>query len=90
VSISSTFYLRFFCQYFGAKNLKPKTQLCNSWHQNIGAKCMRKMLMKSTPAFSKIDHPFKMIKRNWKIIIFQNHGFWSVEVNASDNIGWRM
>jgi len=32
-----------------AKKFKPKTQLCNFWRQNIGARCARKMLMKLTP-----------------------------------------
>ncbi len=31
------------------KNFKPKTQLCNFCHPNIGAKCAHKMLMKSIP-----------------------------------------
>jgi len=39
----------FFANIFLPKNFKPKTQLCNFWCQNIGAKCARKMLMKSTP-----------------------------------------
>jgi len=39
-SISSTFYMCLLRRYFGTKNFKPKTQLCNFWHQNIGAKCV--------------------------------------------------
>jgi hypothetical protein len=31
------------------KNFKPKTQLCNFWCQNIGAKCACKIWMKLTP-----------------------------------------
>jgi len=35
-------------------NFKPKTQLRNFRHQNIGANCAHKMLMKSTPAARNI------------------------------------
>jgi len=34
--------------FWRQKNIKPKTQLCNFWCQNIGKKCERKMLMKLT------------------------------------------
>jgi len=49
VSISSTFYACFFADILVPKKFKPKTQLCNFWRQNIGAKCTSKMLMKLTP-----------------------------------------
>jgi len=48
VSISSRFYACFFADILAPKNFKPKTQLCNFWCQNIGAKCAHKMLMKLT------------------------------------------
>jgi len=51
------FHLHFpraiFANILAQKNFKPKTQLCNFWRKNIGAKilaqkCMCKMLMKLT------------------------------------------
>jgi len=40
------------------KNFNPKTQLCNFWRKNIckniGEKSVRKMLMKLTPAPSRM------------------------------------
>jgi len=51
MSISSTIYVRFFANILASKNFKPKTQLCNFWRQNIGAKCVHKMLMKLTPVW---------------------------------------
>ncbi len=55
-SISSTFFVRFFRQYFGAKKLQSQTfQLCNFWHQNIGKKSSWKMLMKLTPGIDFIN-----------------------------------
>jgi len=44
------FTCAFFANIFAPKNFKPETQLCNFLPQNMGAKCPRKMLMKSTPA----------------------------------------
>jgi len=41
VSISSTFYACFFANVLGPKNFKPKTQLCNFWHQNFAQKITR-------------------------------------------------
>jgi len=38
INILRTLFLLIFC----AKNFKPKTQLCNFWHQNLGAKCVLK------------------------------------------------
>jgi hypothetical protein len=38
------------------KNFNPKTQLCNFWRQNMGAKCECKMLMKLKPGGSS-RHP---------------------------------
>jgi len=50
VSISSTFYARIFCQYFGAKNYKAETFGFETfWQKDIGKKCSSKMLMKLTP-----------------------------------------
>jgi len=48
------FTLPFFADILAPKKFKPKTQLCNFlapkyWHQNIGTKCVHKMLMKLTP-----------------------------------------
>jgi len=48
-SISSTFYARFFVQKCFAQLSLVTIQLWNFWHQNIGAKCAHKMLMKLTP-----------------------------------------
>jgi len=42
-------FMQAFCAViFEPKNFKPKTQICNFWLQNIGAKCTCKMSMKST------------------------------------------
>jgi hypothetical protein len=43
------FTYTFFDNILEPKNVKPKTQLFNFWHQNTGTKCARKMLMKSIP-----------------------------------------
>jgi len=40
-SISSTFLRARFSRYFGAKNFKPKTQLCNFWRKNFVQKNAR-------------------------------------------------
>jgi len=54
-NISSQFHQRFTSAYlvqnFGGKNFKPKTQLCNFWHQNFIQKRARKTLMKLTPTW---------------------------------------
>jgi len=45
------FHQHFTRAFLADKNFKPKTQLCNFWRKNIGAKCARKMLIKSTQVY---------------------------------------
>jgi len=55
MSISSTIYVRFFANILASKNFNPKTQLCNFWRQNIGAKCAHKMLVKLTNRENNVE-----------------------------------
>jgi len=43
LSISSTFYARFFANFLAPKKFKPKTQLCNFWRANF---CMKNECVK--------------------------------------------
>ncbi len=86
MTISSTFYAGFFCQYFGAKNFKAKTQICNFWRQNIGTKYACKRLMKSTPRcfLSDPGHAsLTAISAQNDLLLGQNDPFWvDIEKNS--------
>ncbi len=53
------FTCAFFANILAPKYFKPKTQLCNFWHKNVGAnarvKCAHKMLIKQTPGVNFIN-----------------------------------
>jgi len=56
VSISSTFYTRFFCQYFGAKIYKAETFGFETfWQKDIGKSLVYKTLMKLAAGLNFIN-----------------------------------
>ena len=62
VSILSTFYAHFFCQYFGAKKLQSQNVTREKMHNLLlYEKHARKMLMKLTPAGGNTMDEFYLI-----------------------------
>jgi len=70
VSISSTFYMRLFCQYFGAKKLQSWTYVIREKVFNLLSfeKRAHKMLMKLTPGVRVTSEVFVLkaaVDQNW-------------------------
>jgi len=86
-SISSTFYVFVFLY----KMLLPKiTKLFEIfWHQNIGAKCARKMLMKLTPSYS-INYSGDPILHVYALKLPMNNDNLSTKITVLWLRGWSL